>query len=117
MDVLLSKGVTVASWSRLVLMAAWADSACLLAAWASASFFLCASASWVDSACRLAEWASASLFLYASDSACLFIQIGVAFAVYARTPPYQNYGHVSSPQILGLYSIDRIKMVDEHDVK
>ena len=54
------------------------------------------------------------------DSACRFIQIGVAlrnFAAYARTPPYQNYGHVSSPRIPGLYSIDRIKMADDHDVK
>ena len=28
----------------------------VLATWASASFFLLASASWVDSACRLATW-------------------------------------------------------------
>ena len=95
--------------------ASWVDSACLLAAWASASFILLASASWVDSACRLAAYASA-FFLLASafwiDSDCRFIQIGVAlrnFAVYVRTPPYQNYGHVSSLRIPGLYNIDRIK--------
>ena len=37
--------------------------------------------------------------------------------MYARTPPYQNYGQVSSPRIPGLYGIDRIKMTDDHDVK
>ena len=96
--------------------ASWVDSACLLATWASAFFFLLVPASWpVDSACCLAAWASA-FFLLASafwvNSACHFIQIGAAlrnFAVYARTPLYQNYGHVSSPRIPGLYNIDRIK--------
>ena len=45
------------------------------------------------------------------------IQIGLVlvhygnFAKYARTPPYQNYGHASS---LGLNGIDHLKMVDDH---
>ena len=113
--------------NSLLASASWVDSACLLllAACASTSFFLLASASCrVDSACRLAAWASASFILLASafwvDSAWRFIQIGLAlrnFAVYARTPPYQNYGHASSPGIPGLYSIDRIKMADDHNVK
>ena len=64
--------------NSLLVSASWVDSACLLATWASASFFLLASASWVDSACLLATWASASFFLLASafwvDSACRFIQ-------------------------------------------
>ena len=34
--------------------------------------------------------------------------------MYARTRAYQ---HASSPQIPGLYSIDSIKMVDDHDIK
>ena len=105
----------LATWASasffLFASASWVDSACRLAAWASASFFLLASASRVDSACRLAAWASASYLLLASafwvDSACHFIQIGAVlwnFAVYAQTPQYQNYGHTSSPRIPGLYS-------------
>ena len=45
------------------------------------------------------------------------IQIGLVlvhygnFTKYARTPPYQNYGHASS---LGLNGIDHLKMVDDH---
>ena len=61
--------------NSLLASASWVDSACLLATWASASFFLLASASWpVDSACRLAAWALTTLFLLASascvDSVC-----------------------------------------------
>ena len=62
----------------------------------------------------------AMLLLSGLTQLAVFIQIGVAlwnFTVYARTPPYQNYGHMSSSRIPGLYSIDRIKMADDHDVK